>query len=170
MKKSDFVAMSGIAAGVVFPFALLGAYNTVQARRAETEWTLHVDAAKRCEVEVVEAEPTRVIVVLRRDREPLTVIGHKVAVTEISSGVVMDDKPEAGRMGLLTEELRALERRIQMERTMDTKGIEAQAAERYQVVLDQLRETLGAEGAQASTDDQHDKRRRNKRKKRRRPC
>lgn len=210
LKQSDFVAMSCIAAGVVFPFALLGAYNTVQARSAETEWALHTDAAQRCEAEVVEAEPTRVIVVLRRDQEPITVVGHKVTVTEISSEVErirvtaqelhlratqqerlraiaeavqarnnvihqavievqIGAKSEAARMGLLAEELRALERRIQMERMTDTKGIEARAAERYQVVMEQLRATLEAEGAQASADDQHKKRRRHTRKKRR-PC
>lgn len=209
MKQSDFVAMSCIAAGVVFPFALLGAYNTVRARSAETEWTLHTDAAQRCEAEVVEAEPTRVIVVLRRDREPITVVGHKVTVTEISSEVErirvtaqelhlratrerlraiaeavqarnnvihqavievqIGAKSEAASMGLFAEELRALERRIQMERMTDTKGIEAKAAERYQVVMEQLRATLEAEAPQASADDQHKKRRRHKRKKRR-PC
>ncbi len=201
LKQSDFVAMSCIAAGVVFPFALLGAYNTVQARSAETEWTLQTDAAQECEVEVVEAEPTRVIVVLRRDQEPITVVGHKVTVTEISSEVErvrvtaqelhlratqerlraiaeavqarnnvvhqavievqFDAKSEADRVGLLREEILALERQME--------GIEAQAAEPYQVLMEQLRETLEAEGAQASADDQHKKRRRHKRKKRR-PC
>jgi hypothetical protein len=167
LKQSDVVAMGSIAAGVVFPFALLGAYNAVQARSAETEWSLHAEAAEQCEVEVVEAEPTGVIVVLRRDREPMTVVGHKVTVTDISSDVEMDANAEAERMGLLEEELRALERRIQMERTTDVNGVEARAAERYQVVMEQLRETLKAEAPQASADDQQKKRRR---KKRRRPC
>ncbi len=210
LKQSDFVAMSCIAAGVVFPFALFGAYTTLQAGSAETEWTVRTDATQECEVEVVETEPTRVIVVLRRDQEPITVVGHKVTVTEISSEVErvrvaaeelhlratqerlraiseavqarnnvihqavievrFDAESEKARMGLLREEIRALERRIQMERMTDTKGIEAQAAERYQVVMEQLRETLEAEAAQASADDQHDERRRHKRKKRRRPC
>ena len=34
LKQSDFVAMSCIAAGVVFPFALFGAYTTLQATRS----------------------------------------------------------------------------------------------------------------------------------------
>ncbi len=209
LKQSDFVAMSCIAAGVVFPFALLGAYNTMQARGAETEWTLQTGATQECEVEVVDAEPTRVVIILRRDREPITVVGHRVTVTEISSDVErvrvaaeelhlretqerlralaeavqardnsirqavieveMGTEVEAARTGLLTEEVRALERRIQMERMLDSKGIEARAAERYQVVMEQLRETLEAEGARASADDQHKKRRKHKRKKRR-PC
>jgi hypothetical protein len=139
----------------------------VQARSVETEWSLHAEAAEQCEVEVVEAEPTGVIVVLRRDREPMTVVGHKVTVTDISSDVEMNANAEAERMGLLEEELRALERRIQMERTTDVNGVEARAAERYQVVMEQLRETLKAEAPQASADDQQKKRRR---KKRRRPC
>jgi hypothetical protein len=87
LKQSDVVAMGSIAAGVVFPFALLGAYNAVQARSAETEWSLHAEAAEQCEVEVVEPEPTGLIVVLRRDREPMTVVGQKVTVTDISSDV-----------------------------------------------------------------------------------
>lgn len=209
LKQSDFVAMSCIAAGAVFPFALLGAYNTVQARSAETVWTLHTDAARECEVEVVDAEPTRVIVILRRDREPITVVGDRVTITDIPSEVErvrleagelhlretqerlraiaekvqarnnfirqavievqMDTKTEEGRLALLAEEVRALERRIQMERMLDSKGIEAGAAERYQIVMEQLRATLEAEGARVSADDQHKKRRKHKRKKRR-PC
>lgn len=207
LKQSDFVAMSCIAAGVVFPFALLGAYNTVQARSAETGWTLFTDADRECEVEVVDAEPTRVIIILRRDQKPITVVGEKVTITEISSDVervrvaakelhlretqerlrAISDRvqarsnsirqavievemdTDADRMGLLREEIRALERRVEMERMMDTKGIEAGAAERYQIVMEHLRATLEAGGPQASSDDQHEKRRRHKRKKRR-PC
>jgi len=202
LKQSDFVAMSCIAAGAVFPFALLGAYNTMQARSAETVWTLHTDAARECEVEVVDAEPTRVIVILRRDREPITVVGDRVTITDIPSEVErvrleagelhlretqerlraiaekvqarnnfirqavieveFSAESEAARMGLLREEIRALERQME--------GIEAQTAEPYQVLMEQLRETLEAEGARVSADDQHEKRRRHKRKKRRRPC
>lgn len=202
LKESDFVAMSCIAAGVVFPFALFGAYTTLQARSAETEWTVQTDATQECEVEVVEAEPTRVIIVLRRDQEPITVVGHEVTVTEISSDVErvrvratelhlratqerlraiskavqarndfihqavievqFDAESEAARMSLLREEIRALERQME--------GIEARAAEPYQVLMEQLRASLEAKGAQASADDQHEKRKRHKRKKRRRPC
>ena len=201
LKQSDFVAMSCIAAGVVFPFALFGAYTTLQARSAETEWAVQTDATQECEVEVVEAEPTRVIVVLRRDQEPITVVGHKVIVKEISSEVErirveaaelhqratqerlraiakavqarnnfihqavievqFDAESGPARVDLLRDEIRALERQME--------GIEAQASEPYQVLMEQLRATLEAEGAQASADDQHKKRRRHKRKKRR-PC
>ena len=202
LKESDFVAMGCIAAGVVFPFALFGAYTTLQARSAETEWTVQTDATRECEVEVVEAEPTRVIVILRRDQEPITVVGHEVTVTEISSDVErvrvrapelhlrateerlraiskavqarndfihqavievqFDAESQAARMDLLSDEIRALERQME--------GVEAQAAEPYQTLMEQLRASLEAEGEQASADDQHKKRKRHKRKKRRRPC
>ncbi len=209
LKQSDFVAMSCIAAGAVFPFALLGAYSAVQVRSAENAWAVQTDAARECEVEVVDAKPTRVIVVLRRDREPITVVGDRVTITDISGEVArvrfeagelhlretqerlraiaekvqarnnfirqavievqMDTKAEEGRLVLLAEEVRALERRIQMERMTDRNGIEAQAADRYQVVMERLRATLEAEAPQVSADEQHEKRRKHKRKKRR-PC
>ena len=117
----------------------------------------------------------------RQAREDVSLADSDVAVAEFDVEMAVEDveadpedaeaaarlvkataESEAARMSLLREEIRALERQME--------GIEARAAEPYQVLMEQLRASLEAKGAQASADDQHEKRKRHKRKKRRRPC
>jgi len=210
LKQSDVVAMGGIAAGVLFPLVLIGAAYTLRTGNAEAELVFLNETTGECQVEVDEADSPQVIVVLRRDREPLTVIGHETKITRISGDVervrlaaeelhlkvtqerlrvLSEDvqagnnsirqavieidvapKVEAARLGLLAEELRALERSLEEERSGEAREFELQATERYQAVASMLRERLEAESALSSADDQHKKKRKRRKRKHRRPC
>ena len=190
LKRSDFVAMGCIAAGVVFPFALMNVVSPMVSRAATASATYTFQALEACEVEEESANP-RVVVIVRRDVTRARLLAEELRFRaaqerlhalkgELESekatlhlAVIEADEQSTRSAGvlralLLDEELRALERQIEAERTADAEIIEVGAGERYQVVMEQLQQALEAQTDLLEADDQHKRKRH--RKRRRHPC
>lgn len=122
LKRSDFVAMGCIAAGVVFPFALMNVVSPMVSRAATASATYSFQALEACEVEEESANP-RVVVVMRRGESASEVEAQIRVTRDVMRARLL---AEELRFRAAREQLHALKERLESEKaTLHLAVIEA---------------------------------------------
>lgn len=196
LRRSDFVAMGCIAAGVAFPFMLANfvapAWSGATTAEATTTAPVFEFEYQPCLVGEEGAPDARVLAIVRMDdgesvirvrsetlrlesvSKELQALRAKLEKEQMELRRIADQAEgltpnQAADAELLREEIRALERQIEAEQNKDASASETGAVRRYQVVLDNMRQELAQQESRLNADDQQHKRKK-RRKRRRRPC
>ena len=114
LKRSDFVAMGCIAAGVVFPFALMNVVSPMVSRAATASATYSFEALEACEVEAEESANPRVVVILRRGESASEVEAQVRVTRDVTRARLL---AEELRFRAAREQLHALKERLESEKT-----------------------------------------------------